>query len=71
MAFFLSPKTQEEKDVSMHISPFNIVAHAGPSEEAFSGRYYVKFQLGLSSQWILFFYTLTVFISFRVLTCTL
>lgn len=39
----------------------NIVAHSGLTEEAFSGHCYDRFQIGLSSQLFLFFYTLTCF----------
>lgn len=81
MTCFLSPKTvynkerktQEETEKKCSVQPndisFNIVAHSG-LKEAFSGHCYDRFQLGLSSQLYLFFYTLTVFICFRVPTCT-
>lgn len=49
---------------------FNIVAHCGLTERAFSGHYHDRFQLGLSLQLFPFFYTLTVFICFRAATCT-
>lgn len=76
---FLSPKTvynkeklkKKKKKCSMQPNDisFNIVAHSGLIEEAFSGHCYDRFQLGLS-QLFPFFYTFTVFICFRVPTCT-
>lgn len=52
---------KEEEDVlcSQNTISFNIVAHSGLIEEVFSGQVY-----------LLFFYTLTVRLCFRVPTCT-
>lgn len=61
------------KKIYMNIysaQPKDLEAHSVLTEEAFSGHRHGRFQLCLSSQLSLFFYTLTVFICFRVATCT-